>query len=317
MSGLYDIGGYPLLINSTMPESFGAVGDGVTDDSSALQSAIDQKGLVVFGSGKTYKVTQTLRIGRDTILDFNGATINSTNKHLLYNFLSSDTFTKYDGNGSITLKNGTIIGGAISFGHGKNIRLENMIFINSLNDHFLEIAGCCNYVINGCRFIGMADVKTSVYEYINLDPCVRQAFPWLPAGSAFYDGTKNDGIEVMNCYFSLGTGDYAYGYNAFGVHGQFDQTTHHANISFTNNKLQGFTGCGIRLNDMSGVLVANNNIQVAGDGIMVGDVASVVDVTIIDNYIVSSNGDMIALISGMYTDLTVANNVHKGQNDMS
>ena len=316
MDKVYYINGTPLGIGYFTPEDFGAKGDGVTDDSTAIQNAVNNKGIILFDSGKNYKITSTIRLDKETTLDLNGSTITSSNKHLFFNFRSADTFTGYNGNGNIVIRNGIIIGGALSFAHGENIRLENIIFKNSLNDHFLEIAGCKNYVIENCRFIGMANVSTSVQEYINIDPCTRPAFPWLPDGSAFYDGTKNDGINVNNCYFSLGDGDYAYGYNAFGVHGVAGQSAKHKNIKLTGNTLRDFTGCGYRINDMENVFIANNDIYVDGDGIRVGDVGAVEGVTVIDNFIVPITGEMIALTAGQYTDLTVAYNVHKGMNDM-
>ena len=293
MRKLYMYNGTDLNIDDYVtPEMYGAKGDGTADDSTAIQNAVNNKGLVLFSAGKNYKVTSTIRLGKDTVLNLNGSTITSTNKHLFFNFLSTDTFTGYTGNGNITIKNGTIIGGAISFAHGKNIRLENMIFTNSLNDHFLEIAGCNNYEIINCQFIGMADVQTSVYEYINLDPCVYQAFPWLPNGSAFYDGTKNNGIKVIDCYFSLGDNEYAYGYNAFGVHGIWDENTFHEEIALVNNKIRGFTGCGFRLNNMRNVYLVGNDIRVAGDGIRVGDVGQSTDVLIKAN-VISASGTAI------------------------
>ena len=136
MHKLYNYQGNSLNIDDYVtPEMYGAKGDGTTDDSTAIQNAVNNKGLVLFSSGKNYKVTSTIRLGKDTVLDLNGSTITSTNKHLFFNFLSTDTFTGYAGNGNITIENGTIIGGAISFGHGENIVLENVIFKDSLNDH--------------------------------------------------------------------------------------------------------------------------------------------------------------------------------------
>lgn len=288
MNKLYNYQGGIVSASYVSPEQYGAVGDGTADDSLAIQNAVNNKGLILFESGKNYKVTSTIRLAKDTIIDLNGATIISTNKHLFFNFLSGDTFTGYTGNGNITIRNGTIIGGAISFAHGDGIRLENVRFQNSLNDHFLEIAGCKNYAIVGCSFVGMADVQTSVYEYINLDPCTYTAFPWLTNGSDFYDGAKNDGITVHDCYFALGESSYNYGFNAFGVHGVAGQSVKHKNIKLIENTLRNFTGCGFRINDMEDVYIANNDINVTGDGIRVGDVGQSTYVTIKGNVITAS-----------------------------
>lgn len=292
MNKLYNYQGGIVSASYVSPEQYGAVGDGTADDSLAIQNAVNNKGLILFESGKNYKVTSTIRLDKDTVIDLNGATITSTNNHLFFNFLSDDTFTGYTGNGNITIRNGTIIGGAISFAHGDGIRLENVRFQNSLNDHFLEIAGCKNYTIVGCSFVGMADVQTSVYEYINVDPCIRTAFPWLPDGSAFYDGAKNDGITVRDCYFALGESTYAYGFNAFGAHGVAGQSVKHKDIKLIGNTVHGFTGCGFRINDMENVFIADNNINVSGDGIRVGDVGQSTDVLIKAN-VISASGTAV------------------------
>lgn len=303
----YDINGSVLGIAS--PEDYGAIGNGTTDDTTAFQSALDKQGLILCSSGATYKITDVLRIKSNTIIDLNGGTIYATRNHLLYNFKSTDTgFTGYNGNGNICIKNGTIIGGAISFAHGENILLENVSFKNSLNDHFLEIAGCKNYRILNCSFVGMANLSTSVLEYINLDHCRYQNFPWMESGSAFYDNTPNSGLNVTNCYFSVGTGDYAYGYNAVGVHSVTNLSTNHSDITIDGCKAFGFTGCGIRLNGMTNIFVNNNRIQTVGDGIVIGDVGSCDGITIKNNYVVSTNGNKLVKTANRYTNLTVVGN---------
>ena len=50
------------------PEEFGAVGDGVTDDSEAVQDAIDTGKAVYFASNKTYYIAETLNISSDVRL---------------------------------------------------------------------------------------------------------------------------------------------------------------------------------------------------------------------------------------------------------
>jgi hypothetical protein len=55
----------------------GAVGDGIADDTTAIQTVLSSGGYINFGdSDKIYKVTSTLNIPSDTVIDGNGATIN-------------------------------------------------------------------------------------------------------------------------------------------------------------------------------------------------------------------------------------------------
>lgn len=164
--------------------------------------------------------------------------------------------------------------------------------VSQLNDHFLEVCGCKNYIVERCSFVGMADVQTSVYEYINIDPCTYTAFPWMSSESVFYDGKKNDGITINNCYFDIGSDSYAYGFNAVGVHFVGGVSDKHKNIVFTNNRVRNFTGCGFRINDMENVIIANNDIRVNGDGIRIGDVAQSTSVLVKGN-VISASGTAI------------------------
>ena len=76
------------------PELFGAVADGETDDTTAIQNAMDYAGttgLPLIFKGKTYKITSTLMLPTKINMDGKGATI-SLNANLP--ILSSSTTTK-------------------------------------------------------------------------------------------------------------------------------------------------------------------------------------------------------------------------------
>lgn len=310
---IYDIDGNILSTGFVMPEQYGALGDGSADDTSAFQDAVNQQGLILCGTGKTYRITNTVRIQKNTVIDLNGSTIQAEYKHLFFNFKDTDTsFTGYNGNGNICIRNGIIIGGAISFAHGENILIENVQFKNSINDHFLEIAGCKNYRIANSSFIGMENLNTSVLEYINIDHCRYQNFPWMTNGSAFYDNTPNKELNVSKSRFSLGSGTYAYGYNAFGVHSVTGLTSQHEDITVENCEIYGFTGCGIRLNGMDNIYVNNNRIETYGNGIVIGDVGSCDGIVIKNNFVVSSNGSKLVKTASRYTNLTVVGNYTAG-----
>ena len=315
MSKIYKIDGSIIDNLLFTPEAYGAVGDGIADDTQAVQSAINNK-YVSCMSGKTYKITSKLRIKEGGFINLNGSTFLCAGTHLLFNFDDGDSYSGYNGNGNITICNGTIIGGCISFIHGKHIRLFNLHFRNALNDHFMEICACKDYIISDCSFVGMAYRENAALEYINIDTNASySAFPHNKSGQndpVFYDMSTNEDIVVRNCYFALGEDTYAFGFDAVGVHSRNVSATYAKNVVIDNNQIVGFTGCGIRINAMDGAYVCNNNIQTVGDGIRIGDVADTKNVVIKGNYVVSSEGDKLVRTSGQYTNLTVSDNVTEG-----
>ena len=79
------------------PEWFGAKGDGVTDDTVAIQSAIDSTYKIRLEKLKTYLLSGSLTLKDGTYIDLNGGTITSTFPVVAY------------GAGSFTFINGTLI----------------------------------------------------------------------------------------------------------------------------------------------------------------------------------------------------------------
>lgn len=67
--------------DQTSPESYGAVGDGVTDDAEAITQALAASTNVVFDGDKTYAVGSTIVIPADSMVDFRGATVVPTGNH--------------------------------------------------------------------------------------------------------------------------------------------------------------------------------------------------------------------------------------------
>lgn len=224
------------------PEMFGAIGDGVADDSSAFQNALNVGGLVLLGNNKTYFITQTLSMKAKTTISMNGATIRCTNKHLFYNFVSSDEFVEYLGNGDIIIRDGNIIGGAFGFIHANNVLISNIRFYNSTNDHFIEICACKNFIIDKCIFSGMNTVATSVKEYINIDNCTWSSFPHVPEGSVMLDGTVVDSVLISDCIFDRNETVME---DAVGKHSYYSSSDHTLNraknITLKNCRIIGAT----------------------------------------------------------------------------
>ena len=84
---LMEVNEIPSAINSIMtqadltnlrfltPEMFGAVGDGKTDDTIAIQAALNQGGKIYFPTTKTYKITQVILSTDSTELNIDGRLI--------------------------------------------------------------------------------------------------------------------------------------------------------------------------------------------------------------------------------------------------
>lgn len=243
------------------PEQYGAVGDGVTDDTQALKNMLATGNKQIkFSSGKTYLISDVLEIKENTTIDLNGASIITTYRHLFYNFNEDDVFTGYSGNGNIVIKNGTLYHGCTSFIHAKNILLSNIKFKNSITNHFLEICACNNYIIENCVFEGMVS-STGTKEYINIDPCYSANFPWLN-DPLNYDGTPNKNLVIVNNIFQLGSAPYNYGDDAIGVHNGGDtNAVNHSDIIISGNIIDGFNQYAMRINCMDNTVVSNNLIK--------------------------------------------------------
>lgn len=70
-----DIHAIPTTTGYSMPEHFGAVGDGTTDDTIAIQSAINAENIVVFKPNTTYMISDALYLNDNSKLIGNGATL--------------------------------------------------------------------------------------------------------------------------------------------------------------------------------------------------------------------------------------------------
>ena len=227
------------------PEMFGAKGDGITDDIDAMQEAFSTGKLIVFGKDKKYLVTKPIIIYEGTTVEMNGSTLTGKGilrgNHLFHNFLSTDTYLGYNGNGNLTIRNGIIQKGSIELIHGENILFENISFKDCTRDHYIEICACKNVTVRDCTFKGMPTGDTSIKEYINIDNCVYSNFPYMDENSVMYDGTVVHGVLIDNCSFDINDTVMEH---AVGKHSYYssDYSINKAeNITIRNCKVYGAT----------------------------------------------------------------------------
>lgn len=65
------------------PEAFGAVGDGTTDDTEALQATMDAGKSVVLSTGKVYAISDAVYVKTGTVIYGNNAVVKSINNNVL------------------------------------------------------------------------------------------------------------------------------------------------------------------------------------------------------------------------------------------
>lgn len=96
-------------LNYINVDSFGAVGDGLTDDSAAINAALAASNFITFTAGKTYLINSSLYLRRDQIVDLNGCTIKQGTPTITFTNDPND----HDARDSIartTVMNGNIFG---------------------------------------------------------------------------------------------------------------------------------------------------------------------------------------------------------------
>jgi hypothetical protein len=209
---LGDIGGAPIS-----PGTYGAVGDGITDDTAALQAVITaataSNEIVYSLPGKTYRITSRLSITGSPTIDFNGSTIKK-----------SATFTDTDalrisGSGweirNLTI-DGNRTGGAAGTGYGSWITggtggkwVNCTIKSCALNGVYLDASGatvaCYDCATNDCA----SGTNTATGFYVN------QGIAKLYRHEAYdndYAGIQFANAAGDGCHLNAKTGrNYVYG----------------------------------------------------------------------------------------------------------
>lgn len=215
------------LFSTVNVASFGAKGDGATDDTAAIQSALDwlkdSGGTIHFPLG-TYKVTKSVYFYSHQSLVFEkGATIlqGAAINNLMMNYSSSDK-GGYDATENVEIIGATFDGGSYTqnntlFGicHSKDIVIRDCSFVNAYGTwHNVEINSSKNVLIDHCYFEGSRKTGANG-EMIQIDSFNNTAtWPW---GNGAVDNTVSYMVAVKNCFFGDNTISPAIGNHSAAV----------------------------------------------------------------------------------------------------
>ena len=183
--------------------------------------------------------------------------------------------TGYNGRSNIVIDGGVInCRSAIAFCHGENITIKNVTFKNCKADHYIQIGACKNVKIKNCKFIGGTEKSSErqYVEYIQIDYMNSSAQPYWSSSANIYDHTMNEGIEIYDCEFRNGNGDYAFMYTAIGSHSS-DGNLVNKDITIKNCKFTGYSHRALTINRMENVII-DNNIFVDTNSTMAIDISS-------------------------------------------
>lgn len=162
----FNVNGLISKVHIYTPDDFGAVGDGLHDDSDAIIYAFNSGENITFKAGKTYLLNQNLNIS-DKSIDLNGSTIKSTAQI----FLNKNVEIK---NGNLNFRN--IVSAqfpAVIMQNGNN-SIKNISFSTTDPCYYIEqLQSSAHDSVENCIFDGNAKINIWVHgRYLAVKDCV-------------------------------------------------------------------------------------------------------------------------------------------------
>lgn len=190
-------------------KDYGATGDGVTDDTNAIQTAINENTYINFSAG-TYKITNTINIssechiiGVGTILENLTAPTGNLELRGVFNILSDNTSIsglKFTGSG-VTKNN---LAGIITVVKKNNVTISNCVFNNCKTQACVMFIGCNNGTCNNNTLNSYGYTGISLYNGSDSDLSPNK-------NMKIYDNYLGDSTVIIsgnNYGITLGGGNF-------------------------------------------------------------------------------------------------------------
>jgi hypothetical protein len=270
-------------------KDFGATGDGTTDDTVAIQAAINYfgsassatGGTVYFPNG-TYKITSSIYLNYNTSLVGEGylavISVNGNFEAIRWN-ASIPSYSK-----NITIKNIRFIGAGVSSGHTSNtaIRLDHPWGIDGLTIQNIWVNGFAGYGIQTDQ--QGSSLTTNCFQFSHWDSIyIYECGVGILMGEGFCGESTFSNITCQACttyglQFSIGpvTGNQGQHWDTY-ITGQcpigiYFGAANSGPISFTNAHIEGSTTYGVQFNSSGATGISfnsswfvNNPIAIQGD----------------------------------------------------
>lgn len=245
-----------------------------------IQRIVDSADIIVFEPG-IYKITKTLQIPSNKTLKLGDAVLRRYCSAPVLQTLCTEKTKGYDGAQNIKIYGGTIEGmnslglnptNMLLLFHSNNVSSVGTTFLDTTGSHAIDIGGCKNTYIIGCRFLGYKSYDRDFREAVQIDYAYRGGIPYFKEGSECFDDTHCDGVHILGCEF--GDSSRKAQYVAIGTHAQTSTEGYHKNIVIKHNVANGngcskYMGFFVRLVNMRNVYISDNIVSNYGRFVLV------------------------------------------------
>lgn len=237
-----------------------------------IQKAINENEVIEFAKG-TYRITKTLVIPSNRILLMDGAVLRRYCSKPVFQSKADKNTKGYFGAHDIKIVGGTIEGmndsgyGAsdmLLLFHTDNVAIIGVTFLDNTGSHAIDLGGCRNTDILGCKFLGCKSAGKDFREAIQIDYAYSGGIPYYAEDSPCFDDTHCEGVNIIGCEFDKSP-TYKPQYVAIGTHAQTDSEKYHKDIVIKGNvangngiSAKGSYGFFVRLVNMRNVEVSEN-----------------------------------------------------------